>query len=247
MAHRPGQSLGGQATEPDRRVRSLHRLGLQSAGRRRHGTGRGMHPRFIGPGRLHQFQALGEIRNDRCPSPRRRRRTCEQPPPDATPMSSRPWLSRSTAVTAEANWSGSCSDVTNTATPRRSRSVQAAQYASSSNGASSGAGQPSARAPSRPRTRVPRHGRGRNAARRRRRGRSRIGGWRWRTSPDHRTAADRYPAEYVRLPALDSRSLECGRHPRAGRPRRYRSPPRRTERLRARARPAFGAAGDDGL
>ena len=49
------------------------------------------------------------------------------------------WLSRSTAVAAEANCSGSCSDVTRTATPRRSRSVQAAQYASSSSGASSGA------------------------------------------------------------------------------------------------------------
>lgn len=61
-----------------------------------------------------------------------------EPPPAAIPRSRRPWLSRSTAVTAEASCNGSCSEVTRTPTPSRSRAVQAAEYASSSNGASSG-------------------------------------------------------------------------------------------------------------
>jgi hypothetical protein len=61
-----------------------------------------------------------------------------KPPPGATPRSSRPWLRRSTAVTVDANCSGSCNDVINTATPSRSRVVHAAAYASSSIGAISG-------------------------------------------------------------------------------------------------------------
>ncbi|SHT10766.1 Uncharacterised protein [Mycobacteroides abscessus subsp. abscessus] len=48
------------------------------------------------------------------------------PPPGATPTSRRPWLRRSTAVTAAANCSGSCCEATSTATPRRKRVVQAA-------------------------------------------------------------------------------------------------------------------------
>ncbi len=51
---------------------------------------------------------------------------CRKPPPGATPTSRRPWLSRSTAVIAEASCSGSCSEVTRTATPNLSVVVTAA-------------------------------------------------------------------------------------------------------------------------
>jgi Beta-lactamase len=63
-----------------------------------------------------------------------------KPPPGEIRSSTRPWLSRSTAVTAAASWSGSCKELTTTATPSRSRSVQAAAYANVSSGAMSGVG-----------------------------------------------------------------------------------------------------------
>jgi hypothetical protein len=64
-----------------------------------------------------------------------------KPPPGDTPTSSRPWLSRSTAVTAEASCSGSCNELTRTATPSLRHSVQAAAaYANISSGAMSGVG-----------------------------------------------------------------------------------------------------------
>jgi hypothetical protein len=40
-----------------------------------------------------------------------------KPPPGEIPSSTRPWLSRSTAVTAAASWSGSCKELTHNCNP----------------------------------------------------------------------------------------------------------------------------------
>ncbi len=63
VAHRPGQGLRGKAAEPDRRVRSLHRLGLDGKVVDVAEPAVERHPGLVGPGRLHQFQTLGEIRD----------------------------------------------------------------------------------------------------------------------------------------------------------------------------------------
>ena len=64
VAHRPGQSLGSKAPEPDRRVRSLHRLRLDGNAVDVTEPAVERHIGFVRPGRLHQFQALGEIRDE---------------------------------------------------------------------------------------------------------------------------------------------------------------------------------------
>ncbi len=65
MAHRPGQGLGGKSTEPDRRVRSLHRLRLDGKAIDVAEPAVERHLGFVRPGRLHQLQALGEIADER--------------------------------------------------------------------------------------------------------------------------------------------------------------------------------------
>ena len=112
-------------------------------------------PRLVGPGSLHHLEALGEPGHKRLPIDTERQKF-RKPPPDEIPSSTRPWLSRSTAVTAAARWSGSCKELTTTATPSRSRSVQAAAYANSSSEAMSGVGRSTAPSPSPPRSRAAR-------------------------------------------------------------------------------------------
>ena len=245
MAHRPGQRLGGQAAEPDRRVRPLHRLRAGWAGRRRRGTGRGTSPwarRTRPPSSARRPSVKYEMKVS-LSTPKAA--NWRAPPPGATPMSSRPWLSRSTAVTDRG---------------QLQRLVQRRHQDGDAQAQPLGAGRAIRQQLQRRQQRrradgLLEHpaalepellgaGTGMSAARRRRSRRSRTGGWRSKTSPDHRTAADRYAAEHVRLSAFSSR---CRRRPGPGRPGRYRPPPRRAQRLRARIQPAFGAAGDDGL
>lgn len=61
MAHRSGQRRGRTATEPDRRVRSLHRFGRDGQVVDVAEPAVEFHPRPVGPRRFHQGQALGEI------------------------------------------------------------------------------------------------------------------------------------------------------------------------------------------
>ena len=63
--HRAGQRLGGGAADPERRMRPLHRLGLDRQAVDVAESAVERHLRLVGPRRLHQLEALGEIADER--------------------------------------------------------------------------------------------------------------------------------------------------------------------------------------
>ena len=240
MAHRAGQRLGCVAAEPDRRMRPLHRLGLdrqvvdvaEPAVKR--------HPRFVGPGRLHQFQALGETADEGGLVHAERRelaeaaawRDADVQPAVAEPVDgghSRGQLKR---IMQRRHQHRDAQPQPLGAGRARTPAVPAAPTAVRR--------RRSVRAPSRPRTRVPRRGPGRRADRRASKPSESSWGIEMEnlTPPPYgpRTAAAvaRLVIGRLKYVCFPARPAGRRRGPRTGSPGRHRPPPRRTQRLRAR-------------
>ena len=191
VAHRPGQGLRSKSAEPDRRMRPLHRLGLDGKVVDVAEPAVERHLGLVRPGRLHQLQALGEIADERVlvhpeggelagPAARR---DADVQPAVTEPVDGRDGRRQLQRVVQRGHQHGD-TQAAGARCRRRNRPAAPAVPAAVRR-------RWSARVPSRPRSRAPQRAQDMRAARRRRSHRSRVGGWRSRTSLHHRTAADR--------------------------------------------------------